>query len=165
MTIIMLLSMENSDETLSSKHTDIENCIALQNILSKKHLSNTETSLLQFYVKILGNSKKDIASKYEEYRRFNSNIAEIYKKQLEEQKAIYDDRILSQRKIFQEKIDEQKNIYVGHIESLIRENLFYKQMLESADRTIKTSIEKISILAKEIDKKIDCNIVDNYDDK
>lgn len=147
--------MENSDDTLPSKHTNISNSIVLQNILSnnKKNLSSMESSFLKFYVRILEDSKKDLASKCENYKQCNLNITEIYKKQLEEQKAMYEDRILSQRKIFQEKIDEQKNIYIGHIESLIKENLFYKQMLESADRTIKNSIEKISILTEEIEKK------------
>ena len=88
-------------------------------------------------------SEKNIIAKYKKYKKCHAHTEEIYKKQLEDQKAMYEDIISNQKKFFQDKINEQKNMYVDHIESLVRDNLFYKQMLESADRTIKDSIKKI----------------------
>ena len=142
--------MERSEDAQPGRKNSLENSIVIQKLLAddKKKLSEMEVSFLKMFIKTLQDSKRELLKEFENYKQYCENTKKIYQEKLEEQKAIYEDRIISQRKIFQDKLDEQRGLYIGHMESLIRENLFHKQMLESADRTIKTSMETIVNLSK-----------------
>lgn len=143
--------MEKSEETLpDSKKNSLENSTVIQNILasSKKNLSSMEVTFLKMYVRVLEDSKRMLVEEFKNYKQHSENIQKMYQEKIAEQRDMYEDRVSIQRKIFQDKLTEQKDLYMGYMESIVKENLFHKQMLESADRTIKSSLETIANMSK-----------------